>query len=106
MIGLDTNVLVRYFTHDHPSQTTVAVKLMDSLTPERPGFISLVVLAEVVWVLDTLFHATRSEITDSLETLLRSKELVIDRADVAWQALAKFKTGNCQYADYLIERSG
>ena len=105
MIALDTNVLVRYFSQDDPDQTTAALKLMDSLTPERPGFISLVVLAELVWVLDFSFRVARSEIATTLETVLRSKELVIQDAEVAAQALRKFKDNNCDYADCLIERS-
>lgn len=106
MIGLDTNVVVRYFTHDDPGQTRAALKVMDSLTPANPGFVSLVVLAELVWVLDSFFRTTRSEIVQTLETLLASKELVIEQAETAWQALGKFKESNCEYADCLIEGCG
>jgi predicted nucleic-acid-binding protein len=48
MIGLDTNVIVRYLTHDDPIQTAAAVKLFDSLAPREPGFLSLVVVVELV----------------------------------------------------------
>ena len=51
MIGIDTNIVVRYLTKDHPIQTTLAVKTIRSLTPEEPGFISLVAIAELTWVL-------------------------------------------------------
>ena len=60
MIGLDTNILVRYFTHDQPAQTTLVLEVMDSLTPEKPGFISLLVLVELVWVLERFFRTTRA----------------------------------------------
>jgi predicted nucleic-acid-binding protein len=52
VIGLDTNVVVRYLTQDDPKQSPIATRLMEkTLSTDDPGFVSLVVLAEVVWVL-------------------------------------------------------
>jgi predicted nucleic-acid-binding protein len=106
MIGLDTNILVRYLTHDDPRQTARAVETVSSLTPEEPGFISLVVIAELVWVLESFYRVTKPEIVRSLETVLRSKELTVERAEIAWQALSKFKGSGSGYSDCLIERLG
>lgn len=47
MIGLDTNVLVRFLTQDEPRQSRIATQLIGSLTEEEPGFVSSVVLAEI-----------------------------------------------------------
>ena len=56
MIGLDTNVVVRYLTQHDPKQASIATRLMEkTLSSDDPGFISLVVLAEVVWVLVSLY---------------------------------------------------
>jgi len=106
MIGLDTNVLVRYFTFDHPGQTAHAIEVVDSLTAEEPGFVSLVVVAELVWVLDSAYKLNKSEIISCLESLLRGKEVIVQEADVAWQALATFKKSASSYSDCLIERLG
>jgi predicted nucleic-acid-binding protein len=106
MIGLDTNVVVRYLTHDDPAQTAAAVRAMDALSPDSPGFLSLVVVVEVVWVLEVSYRFKKSEIEKVLETLLRSKELVVDHAEIVWQALRKFSAGNADLADCLIERFG
>lgn len=105
MIGLDTNILVRYFTLDDPSQTARAVEVMDSLTAEEPGFISSIVLAELVWVLESFYKLTKTEIVGCLETLLRSKELSVEKAEIAWQALSTFRKGRSGYSDCLIERT-
>lgn len=105
MIGLDTNILVRYLTLDDPSQTARAVEIMDSLTAEEPGFISSVVLAELVWVLESFYKLTKMEIVGCLETVLRSKELSVEKAEIAWQALNTFRKGRSGYSDCLIERS-
>ena len=106
MIGLDTNILVRYFTFDHPSQTARAIEVMDSLTAEEPGIVSLVVLAELVWVLESAYKLAKHEIVNCLELLLRSKEVKIENADAAWQALTGFKREGGGYTDRLIERLG
>jgi predicted nucleic-acid-binding protein len=106
MIGLDTNIIVRYLVHDDAAQTAKAVKLMGSLSQESPGFLSLTVIAELVWVLKISYNFKKDEIERVLETLLRSKELVIERAEVVWQALRKFHTSRADFADCLIERCG
>jgi predicted nucleic-acid-binding protein len=49
MIGLDTNVLVRYLVQDDPEQSAAAGSLFDTFTAEAPGFISAVSIVELVW---------------------------------------------------------
>jgi predicted nucleic-acid-binding protein len=104
MIGLDTNVVVRYLTHDDPAQTANVMTLMDSLSPEARGFLSLVVVVELVWVLQGSYRFSRNEIVNTLDTMLRSKELIVERADVVWQALRKFRVSRTDFGDCLIER--
>ena len=106
MIGLDTNVLVRYLTHDDPTQTAAAVKLIDSLSPKEPGFLSVVVVAELVWVLEISYRFKKTEIERVLRTLLQSKELVVERAEIVVQALRRFSASGADFADCLIERGG
>jgi predicted nucleic-acid-binding protein len=106
MIGLDTNIVVRYLTHDEAAQTASAVRLIDSLSQDSPGFLSLIVIVELVWVLEVSYHFKKNEIEHVLDTLLRSKELVIERAEIVWQALRKFSASRADFADCLIERCG
>lgn len=106
MIGLDTNVIVRYVTQDDPVQASAATKLIDSLSPEAPGFIAMIVTVELIWILQSCYHAKRNEIARVMETLLRSKELMVERADLVWLALRRFTAGNADFADCLIERCG
>jgi predicted nucleic-acid-binding protein len=106
MIGLDTNVVVRYLTHDDTAQTTAAARVIDSLSQDSPGFLSLIVIAELVWVLEGSYRFKKNEIERVLDTLLRSKELVIERAEIVFQALRKFSASRADFADCLIERCG
>jgi predicted nucleic-acid-binding protein len=106
MIGLDTNIVVRYLTHDDAAQTAAAVRLIDSLSADSPGFLSLIVIVELVWVLEVSYRFKKNEIEQVLETLLRSKELVVERAEIVSQALRKYGASRSDFADCLIERCG
>jgi len=105
MIGLDTNVLVRYLTKDDSVQTPFAVRMVRSLSPESPGFVSLVAIAELVWVLRISYRFRKAEILGVLEMLLQSQELIIEQAELMEDALRRFAAGNAEFADFLIERS-
>ena len=105
MIGLDTNVLVRYIAQDDSKQSPKATRLIEALTADAPGYVSIVSVVELVWVLTGCYALTRSEICEVLETLLRTKEIIVANADTVWKALRLFKEGKASLADCLIERS-
>jgi predicted nucleic-acid-binding protein len=102
MIGLDTNVLVRYAAQDDPEQSPKATRLVESLTPDDPGYISLVVIIELYWVMTSCYSATKDEICHLLETLLRTKEVIVAKTDVVWKAVRLYKEGKADLADCLI----
>ncbi|MHA4966528.1 PIN domain-containing protein [Pseudomonas extremorientalis] len=104
MIGLDTNVLVRYITQDDPVQSAKASDLIESLTTASPGFISLVSIVELVWVLQSCYQSAKSDVVMVLETLLRTRELTVEHAEIIWQALRTFVANKADFADCLIER--
>lgn len=105
MIGLDTNVLVRYIAQDDASQSPRATRLMEALSVEEPGFVGRVALVELVWVLAGCYAASREEIYRVLETLLHTREIVVEQADTVWKALRLYKEGQADFADCLIERA-
>jgi predicted nucleic-acid-binding protein len=104
VIGLDTNVLVRYVMQDDPRQSPSATQLIEALSAEEPGFVPVVALVELVWVLSGSYGLDRKQIATVLDTLLRSKELVIDRADLVAQAVRRYSTAGADFADALIDR--
>ncbi|MFA7239920.1 MAG: type II toxin-antitoxin system VapC family toxin [Sulfuricellaceae bacterium] len=104
MIGLDTNVLVRYLAQDDPKQSPKATRLMESFTADEPGYISIVSVVELVWVLTGCYGSTKAELCEVLETLLRAKGIVVAHADTVWKALRLFKEGKADFADCLLER--
>lgn len=105
MIGLDTNVLVRYVMQDDPKQAPKATKIIESLTQEVPGMLPVVVLVEFVWVLGSCYELNRSQIAHAIDGILRTREFVIERSEQVRQALRIFQAGSADFADCLIERS-
>lgn len=106
MIGLDTNVLVRYIMQDDVKQSAKATRLMESLTIETPGFVSSITIIELFWVLSSFFELSREQILQAFEAILRTRELVVDRTELVMQALIVYKTGTADFADCLIARIG
>jgi len=106
MIGLDSNVLVRLFAKDDADQFKRAAVLLASLKPEAPGFVSLVALAEIIWVLRRRYGMKRAEIARCLEHLLDSPEITLESEGAVAQALVRFENSKADFADCLIERSG
>lgn len=104
MIGLDTNVLVRYIAQDDPKQSPMATDLIESLTVDTRGYVGVVSVVELVWVLTDCYALPKGELCEVLATLLRTKEIVVAHADTVWQALRLFKEGKADFADCLIER--
>jgi predicted nucleic-acid-binding protein len=105
MKGLDTNVLVRYIVEDEPEQAALASELIEGQCDvDNPGFINLVVICELVWVLQKAYKSTREQIGAVLMNLLLTESFLIEYHDVAWQAYYDYNEGNADYADCLISR--
>jgi predicted nucleic-acid-binding protein len=99
VIGLDTKVLVQYIMRDDTKQSSRAAALIDALTADELGYVPLIAVVELVWVLSSCYDITREQLVQALETLLRTKELIIDRADHLMKALSIFKAGKADFAD-------
>ncbi|HZP65330.1 MAG TPA: type II toxin-antitoxin system VapC family toxin [Rudaea sp.] len=102
MIGLDTNVLVRYIVQDDPGQANRAARLFEHrLSREIPGFVNHVVLCELVWVLESGYGYSRGQIAATLQRLFETDCLRVQSPDLAWQALDGYRRG-ADFSDVLI----
>jgi predicted nucleic-acid-binding protein len=99
-------VLVRYIVRDDLAQTERADIFLQEFTPETPGFISLVALAELFWVLHSFYRMPKTELIICLERLLNAQNLVLEGRDAVHLAILKFAGARCDFADCLIERLG
>ncbi len=105
MIGLDTNILVRHIMQDDPVQSPAASRLLGSLTAADTGFVPLVAVIELNWVLSAGYNLHRSQIVQAFEALLSARELVVEGAETVWKALRLFARSKADFADCLVERS-
>lgn len=93
---------MRYLTQDDAAQAALATRLIESLTSDAPGFVSHVVLVEVAWVLESCYALGGAALGEVLETVLRTDALRIERAEVAWRALRRFRQEGCDFSDALV----
>jgi len=106
VIGIDTNVLVRYIVQDDPAQSKRANRLIEEeCSVTIPGFISLVVLVELIWVSESCYGAARSEVAELVRRILSIRQLVVQDTETAWKALRLFESSKADFADCLVERT-
>lgn len=100
MIGLDTNVLVRYLTKDDEAQWQQARQLIES---GEQFFVANIVLCEIVWVLrGKPYQYNKEEILETLEEMLHSPAFEFENRSCVYQALQRAKKGRADFSDYLI----
>ena len=103
MIGLDTNVLVRFLVQDDPAQSRRAAQLIArECTKESPGFINRIVLCELVWVLESAYGYSKETIAGVLEKVLRTSQFQVEDLPVAWTAFRLYQKGKADFADCLL----
>jgi predicted nucleic-acid-binding protein len=107
MIGLDTNILVRYLTQDDPIQSLRATEIIERrLTEKNPGFVSIVTMVETVWVLDRAYRLTTNEIAAAVERMLQIDVLVLENEQEVFNAMIALKEGQGSFADATIAALG
>ncbi|HEY6904366.1 MAG TPA: type II toxin-antitoxin system VapC family toxin [Candidatus Acidoferrales bacterium] len=103
MIGLDTNILVRYLAQDDPIQSAKAAEIIERrLTEENPGFVTTVAMVEIVWVLDRAYGLGSDEIAAAIERMLQIDVLVVENEQEIFTAMIAVKRGRAAFADAII----
>lgn len=104
MIGLDTNVLVRYLTQDDPVQSAEVDAVIEQLSTEQPGVISHIILCELVWVLSRAYEYSREQVAEVIHAVLTCQEFLVERVDLAELAFMDYQQGNADFSGYLLAR--
>ena len=107
MIGLDTNLLVRHLAQDDPVQSPKATEVIESkLTPDNPGFVSIVAMVEIVWVLDRAYGLSAPQMATAIERMLQAETLVVECEQEVFTAAMALKEERGSFADALIAALG
>ncbi len=105
MIGLDTNVVVRYLVQDEPDQSATASTVIEALTEQDPGFLSLVTVVELYWVLRRVYKISTTRCAELVEGLLDARELRVGQDSIVRAALTASR-GGLDFADAVIAELG
>ena len=98
MRAVDTNVLVRLLVRDDPAQARSAEEFIAA-----GAWVSHLVLAETIWVLDAVYERTAEQVGMAVEMLLKHKELTLQDADVVTSALEHLRgRPGLSFSDCLI----
>ena len=101
MIGIDTNILLRYLTRDDLQQLARVRELFE--TGEQL-FICDAVLVEAVWVLQRPYRLPKADVIHAIETVVENEVFAFDDPPVVIAALADYRVGRGDFSDYLIGR--
>ena len=98
MRAVDSNIVVRLITRDHPTQVDSAEQFVE------PGaWVSLLALAESVWVLKAIYARDPEEIASAIDYFLNHKTLTLQDSEVVRAALDNFRSHRkLGFADCLM----
>jgi predicted nucleic-acid-binding protein len=105
MIGIDTNILIRYFVQDEPEQARSASRLIRSLTQDELGWISITVLMELNWILEKIYKMKRADVIRILDHLIQTDTFEIESQHEVEAAIALYRAKNIGFADCMISVS-
>jgi predicted nucleic-acid-binding protein len=106
VIGLDTNVLVRYVVRDDTEQTLAADALIDGFTTTDPGYVSHVTLVELWWVLTSTYKQDTAAVAALIDQLVAAATITVQAPDVVHAALRAVLSNRADFADAVIAGVG
>lgn len=105
MIGLDSNIVIRFLVQDDPKQSKKVNQWFDKwIQAEEVLWICQATLCEIFWVLERSYRLDKQELIKVLKLLLQTK-IEVENSEVVWEALYDYeKNANMGFADCLIGR--
>jgi len=103
MIGIDTNILVRYLTQDDEAQSAIATKIINQYENNAESvFISNIVLCELIWVLERGYKYSKKEIVSVMQITLSTIEFAFEYHEILWLSLSDYEKYQADFSDILL----
>lgn len=103
MIGIDTNILVRYLTQDDIDQAQVVDQIFNTYaTSSNSIFVNNIVICELIWVLERGYKYTKEIVTKAIKQILSTEEFAFENQDLLWLALNQYSQNKLDFSDALI----
>ncbi len=106
MLGVDTNILIRYIVQDDPVQSPLVSQFLKRKCTEKcPCHICHIVLCEVVWVLESAYGYKREQVAETLKLILETRHFCVEEPESAWLALEAYRARGVDFSDALLGES-
>jgi predicted nucleic-acid-binding protein len=102
VVAFDTNVVVRLLMRDDAAQAKKAEQAFLRHARGDGVFLPLVVIVETAWVLAYTYELERKAIHEHLLSLVRTRGVIVDEAELIQDALDAYTKGAADFADYVI----
>ncbi|MCT4635077.1 MAG: type II toxin-antitoxin system VapC family toxin [Rickettsiales bacterium] len=103
MIGIDTNILVRYLTQDDSEQAKIVEKTLNKYaTSSQSIFINNIVICELIWVLERGYKYNKESIIEVVKLILSTKEFCFENQKLLRNALSQYSQKKLDFSDALI----
>ena len=97
---LDTNIFIRYLTDDDPGKADACEKIFRrAVAKEETYFTTDMVIAEIVWVLESFYKLSKNKVQDKVEKILNTPNLICPHKDLMLSALILYSEKNIDYID-------
>ena len=100
---IDTNLFIRYFTNDDPQKADRVQSLLDKAASGKIRLITAeIILAEIVWVLESCYELERPRIVDILKAILATPGLEVINGKIVEKALVHYQQHNMDFIDAYV----
>ena len=105
MIGIDTNILVRYLTQDDEKQAAIINKIIAQYENQAHSmFINNIVICELIWVLERGYKYSKKEIISAVRVILSTTEFAFEQPEILWLSLNDYEKYNADFSDILLSK--
>lgn len=99
-IFADTNLFLRYLTNDVPEQADAVEQLLQRAAAGEVNLVANnLVMAEIIWTLESFYQLTRNDIQEKIMAILNTPGLEIIEGDLVWQAIIWYAEQNVDFID-------
>ena len=97
---LDTNIFIRFLTDDVPEKADACEKIFKRAVEKKESlFTTDMVIAEIVWVLESFYKLPKNEVQEKVEKILNTPNLICPHKDLILSALILYSEKNIDYID-------
>lgn len=96
---VDANIFLRILTEDDPRKSARCKELFGGSSGKRKLYTNSMIIAEIVWTLESYYGCSRSEVRDKVEKILNTPSLKVENDDLIAEAISLYEEKNIDYID-------